>query len=336
MAWFTDAIDAAMEATVVPSFTRIGPRVRRRLHGWRPLEEFDLAGARIVLTGANSGLGLAAARRLAQMGAQLHLLVRSEEKGRRTLERLDDDRKAPMTYGVADLTDLGSVRRFAADARNRLDGVDVLAHNAGAMFGDRRETVDGLERTFSVHVAGPYLLTCELLPELESAAPSRVIWMSSGGMYAQRLDMDRIESPDDYRPATAYARAKRAQVVLADLLQDRWGPRGISFHAMHPGWADTPGVARSLPGFRTVMGPLLRDAEQGADTLVWLAAAPEHEVAGGGFWHDRARRARHKLPTTRVPDRESVRLLEQLMSTTGCDGRGDASTSPPNEDHHRD
>ena len=335
MAWITDAIDAAMEAVVVPSFTRIGPWVRRQLYDWEPLEEFDLTGQRIVLTGANSGLGLAAAHRLARMGAQLHLLVRSEEKGQRTLERLGDDSNAPITYGVADLTDLGSVRRFAADTRDRLDRVDVLAHNAGAMFDERRETVDGLERTYSVHVAGSYLLTCELLPQLEAAAPSRVIWMSSGGMYAQPLDVDRIESPDDYRPATAYARAKRAQVALADLLQDRWGPRGISFHAMHPGWTDTPGVARSLPGFRSVMGPLLRDADQGADTLVWLAAAPEHEVAGGGFWHDRARRTRHKLPTTRVPDHESVRMLEQLTSTTGCDGRADASTSPPNEDHHR-
>ncbi|MDX1619637.1 MAG: hypothetical protein R3320_01510, partial [Nitriliruptorales bacterium] len=168
---------------------------------------------------------------------------------------------------------------------------------------------------------GSYLLTCELLPLLEDAAPSRVVWMSSGGMYTQRLDVDRVESPDDYRPATAYARAKRAQVELADLLQDQVGHRGVSFHSMHPGWADTPGVERSLPGFRTVMGPLLRDPEQGADTLVWLAAAPQVRVAGGGFWHDRARRSRHKLSSTHAPRSEAERLLEHLVRSTGCDPR---------------
>lgn len=319
----THAVDAVMEATVVPSFTRIGFRARRRLHDWTPLDSFDLAGRRIVLTGANSGLGLAAAVQMARLGARLHVLVRSDDKGERTLAALAEEAgNEDATYGLADLTDLDSVRRFAAQARDLLGGVDVLAHNAGAMFEEHQVTEHGIEKTFAVHVAGSFLLTCELLPALRSAAPSRVIWMSSGGMYAQPLDVDHVETPpSDYRPTKAYARAKRAQVALADHLQQQLGDLGISFHSMHPGWADTPGVERSLPGFRQVMGPLLRDAQQGADTLVWLAAAPEGLIRGGGFWLDRARRTRHKLPSTRSSDAEAARLLEHLVSLTGCDPR---------------
>ena len=110
-------------------------------------------------------------------------------------------------------------------------------------------------------------------------------------------------SPETYKGAEQYARAKRAQVTLNEMWADRIDPGEIVFHALHPGWADTPGVEASLPTFRRIVGPLLRSPAEGADTLVWLAADDGEPLEStGGFWLDRRRRAIHKLPTTRRTD----------------------------------
>ena len=125
--------------------------------------------------------------------------------------------------------------------------------------------------------------------------------VTSGGMYGQRLRADDPEYlQGDYSPTTAYARSKRAQVELLPVLDQRWGGSGISVHATHPGWADTPGVVDSLPTFHRVTGPLLRDAEGGADTTVWLAAT-EPVPTGGRLWHDR--RPRPLPPAAQHPHR---------------------------------
>lgn len=315
----TDIVDGIMEATVVPSFTSIGPRVRRRLYDdWQDLSRLDLRGKTVLITGGNSGLGQAAATQVAKLGASLRLFVRSEEKGETTRAQIreatgNDD----IAYDVADLADFDSVRGFADRFRSREDRLDVLLHNAGAMFEDRRENGDGIERTFAVHVAGQFLLTAKLLDLLEAAPLARVVTMSSGGMYSQALDVSTIESPDDYSPTKAYARAKRAQVVLAEEWTRRFGDRRIVFHTVHPGWADTPGVARSLPTFQKITGPLLRNADEGADTMVWLAAAPEAASHSGAFWLDRRPRAKHKVPWTRTNGDEADKLWDHVVAAVG-------------------
>jgi dehydrogenase/reductase SDR family member 12 len=317
------AVDATMEATVVPSFSRIGYAVRSRIHpGWEDLDAVDLAGRRVLVTGANSGLGHATAERLAGLGASLHLLVRSEEKGRDTVARIASATgSTDVTHGVADLADLDSVRAFAADVTERFDHLDALVHNAGAMFSQRRETVDGIETTFQVHVVAPFLLTGLLMPTLRAAPrpPARVVWVTSGGMYTERLDVATIESPGDYRPATAYARAKRAQVVLTDQLARRLDRDEVVVHAMHPGWAATPGVERSLPVFNRVMGPILRSPREGADTTVWLVASDAPTRTSGELWLDRAVRSPHKLPVTRSSRGEAERLYREVVSRAGLD-----------------
>ncbi|MFP5308051.1 MAG: SDR family NAD(P)-dependent oxidoreductase [Actinomycetes bacterium] len=317
------AVDAAMEATVVPSFSRIGYAVRSRLYpGWQDLDTFGLTGRRVVVTGANSGLGYATAERLAGLGASVHLLVRSDEKGRDTVARIATATgSTDVTFGVADLADLASVRAFAADVVERFEHVDALVHNAGAMFSQRRETVDGIETTFQVHVVGPFLLTGLLLPALRAAPrpPARVVWVTSGGMYTEKLDVAKFESPDDYRPAVAYARAKRAQVVLTDLLGQRLDREEVVVHTMHPGWAATPGVERSLPVFNRVMGPILRSPEEGADTTVWLVAADAPTRVSGELWLDRAVRGPHKLPVTRSSDTEAQRLWAKVVAQAGVE-----------------
>ncbi|MCB0969614.1 MAG: SDR family NAD(P)-dependent oxidoreductase, partial [Ilumatobacter sp.] len=182
-----------------------------------------------------------------------------------------------VTHLLADLADFDAVRSIAEQFRQSHDRLDALVHNAGALLADHTVGPSGVEVTAASQVAGPFLLTGLLLDRLVAASPGRVITMSSGGMYTQPLSVDGLEpSADDYRGTVAYARAKRAQVTLNEMwpveLEALGVPRErVVFHAMHPGWADTPGVRASLPTFAKVVGPLLRTPEEGADTLVWLA-----------------------------------------------------------------
>jgi NAD(P)-dependent dehydrogenase (short-subunit alcohol dehydrogenase family) len=142
-------------------------------------------------------------------------------------------------------------------------------------------------------------------------------------MYTERLVVRRVDSPGSYRPSVAYARAKRAQVELVRELHRRLASStGIAFHAMHPGWARTPGVAASLPTFNRLIGPLLRSPEQGADTIVHLALAPraqgvDHQSAGGAFWMDRRPRTTDRFARTVCDAAERVTLWERLMNDAG-------------------
>jgi NAD(P)-dependent dehydrogenase (short-subunit alcohol dehydrogenase family) len=137
-------------------------------------------------------------------------------------------------------------------------------------------------------------------------------------MYTAPLKLDDPQyRGGTYKGGTAYARTKRMQVALARFWGEKLVSDGVHLHAMHPGWANTPGVVDSLPGFNKVMGPLLRNAEQGADTAVWLAAADEPGRSAGLFWHDRAVRPEHYLPMTKESEDERERLWEMCAAATG-------------------
>jgi dehydrogenase/reductase SDR family protein 12 len=118
----------------------------------------------------------------------------------------------------------------------------------------------------------------------------------------------------DYNGTKAYARAKRAQLALVHRWSRTLGPAGITVNAMHPGWVDTPGVEASLPTFRRIMKPLLRDGDAGSDTIVWLAASPEAEGLSGAFVHDRAPRPEHKLGRTKLESAEERRREDELWA----------------------
>lgn len=322
----SDVVDALLEAPVVTSFTRVGHDIRSRLEHWSPVAGYDLTGRVMLLTGATSGLGLSAAETLARCGASVILLGRDAAKTERVrADLVARTGNTNLTTVVADMGDLDDVRAAAAQVLADHDRLDVLIHNAGALTNDRRVGPQGTELTVASQVVGPFLLTALLIDRLVASAPARVLTMSSGGMYATGLTVDDLEMTEsDYKGAEQYARAKRAQVTLNEMWAERFAGSGVSFHAVHPGWADTPGVAESLPTFRRVVGPLLRTPAQGADTLVWLAADDGEPVSTSGrFWLDRRQRSLHKLPTTRrtdTPERRA-RLWQWCVARTGVDPR---------------
>jgi len=295
----------ALDAAVVPGFSKIGYAIRKRLGNWQPISSFDLQGKTVVITGPTSGLGEQVARQLALTGANLVLVARNEEKCARVINEI-----APLCTGSkpvfvrAEMGDLESVRSACAAIQQQCTHIDVLIHNAGALLNTRQVSPQGIEQTVASHVVGPFLMTTLLLPLMNGG---RVVTVSSGGMYSSGLPAfdkgETLEMPaHKYGGSKQYAIAKRAQITLTKM----WSKREpqTEFVSMHPGWADTPGVQESIPGFRRVTAPILRSASEGADTIAWLAAVNPLPGASGTFWSDREIRPTHKTPQSKKIDTE--------------------------------
>lgn len=297
-------LDRALDLTVVPGYSRFGYSLRSRW--WDELPRMD--GRVVLVSGATSGIGKAAATRLAELGARVHLLARDAERGERAREEAGAER-----VWDCDVSSLGSVRDFAHRFRAEHDELHVLVNNAGLLANERKLSVDGFELAFATNVLGPFLLTGLLVPVLKES----VVNVSSGGMYTARLSTSDLQSEQhDYDGAKVYARHKRMQVVLSELWDERREASGVRVHSMHPGWVATPGLQHSLPRFYKLMKPALRSPEEGADTIVWLAAS---EHPGGRFWHDREQRPTHLLPRTKEDEAERARLWDECVRLTGLE-----------------
>ena len=305
-------LDTALDLSVVGGYSNVGYRVRSR--GWDPLPRMD--GRVVLITGGTSGLGLAAAEGFARLGATVWMAVRNRDRGEDARAQVVEQvGEADVRLEECDLSDLDSVRRFAERLTAETSRLDVLVNNAGVLTQRRELSADGIELTLATNVIGPFLLTKQLIPLLEQSAPSRIINVSSGGMYTRGLRVDDLQTErDEFDGPTVYARTKRAEVVLTEMWARCLAASGIRVHSMHPGWADTPGVRSSLPRFHRVTRPLLRSPEQGADTIVWLGSAAEPGQSTGGFWHDRRRRPTHLLPGTRESEADRDRLWAECVA----------------------
>jgi len=314
-----DLIDDVAEMLVVPSFTRAGFGLRRRLYDWPDAESYSLAGRTVVLTGPTSGLGRAAAGSFARMGARLVLVGRDAGRLERTRAELAAETPGlDAVLVVADMASLASVRAAADRILEAATRIDVLVDNAGAMFPTREVTPEGFERTFATMVLGPFVLASRLMPRLAESPDGRLVAVTSGGMYTQALPLDDLAyERGEYNGARAYARAKRAQVALVREWARRLGPDGVAVNAMHPGWANTPGLEASLPGFAKLVGPGLRSAAEGVDTTIWLAAAPEAGETTGHLFLDRRVRPFDRLPSTRLSRHDRRALWDAVVALTG-------------------
>lgn len=304
--------DAVLEVGVVPSFTKVGPAVRRRLWSWEEPAPRSLSGQVVVVTGGTSGLGRAIARGLGRADATVEVVGRDEDRGHQVVGELRATGVAARSRRC-DLAEVADVAGLAEALAADHEHLRAVVHSAGALLPERRTATDGLEVTWGAMVVGPHLLTRLLADRLD-----RAVWMSSGGMYLQDVDLDDTGwQRRGWNGTRAYAQAKRAQVDLVHEATER-GEAPLQV-AMHPGWADTPGVDASLPGFRKVMGPLLRTPEDGGDTAVWLVAQPAEALEAGAFYLDRRPRGTVRWPGTRTSPADRRRLRDLVDQQAGLD-----------------
>jgi NAD(P)-dependent dehydrogenase (short-subunit alcohol dehydrogenase family) len=315
----TRAADALLEASVVGSFTRIGYAARKHLFAWAPLDALRLDGKSVLITGATSGLGREVAELLARQGAQVCVVGRDPDRTARAAAEIPGSES-----DVADLSSLAETRALGDRYASTHDRLDVLVLNAGALTHTFAVTDEGYEVTFATHVLSQFLLIRALRPLLEAAPSARVIVVASGGMYLERLDVDALQpTQESYDGVKAYSRAKRAQVVLAEEWTRELAGTNVTVNTMHPGWSDTPGLRNALPGFSKALSPLLRSAHQGADTIAWLAAAPEVAGRSGLFFLDRQARPTHRRPGTRRLDEAAERARLWALCQTATDSFSD-------------
>ena len=345
--------DWALELTVIGSFGRPGLVLRRRLFGWDSPTPNSMAGRTVLVTGPTSGLGRAATDALAALGARVVLVGRSPERLaalRDSLVREHGEDRFPVV--PADMGSLESVRAAASLVLATEPRLDVLVDNAGAIFPERTVGPDGIEATLATLVVGPFALEAALLPLMARTPGSRIVSVTSGGMYTQPVRLDDLQyEREPWSGPRAYARAKRIQVALVREWDRRLAGAGIdvAVNAMHPGWAATPGLADALPDFYRRMRPLLRTPAEGADTIVWLATHPapagavpetgdtDSPVALRAEWHagrgklylDRRPRPFDRVPTTRLTAADRRRLWTAALELSGSPDpiRGFAATA---------
>ena len=301
--------------TALLDFTRFGyQRGRRR---WSPMST-SLAGKHIVLTGANSGLGLATARALLEARAILTAVIRDPNKiDAMQAELTKETGRAADSVELCDMSLLSDVDALCDRLLAKGESIDVLINNAGALFNDYAETREGIERSAALLLLAPWRMTEQLLPLLENHnSAARVINVVSGGMYTQKLRCAQlVMTEQDYNGSVAYARAKRALTVVTEQWAEDWQARNVVVNSMHPGWADTPGVQSALPGFRRITQSVLRSSDEGADTIVWLARAKEADQVTGKLFLDREPRTTHLRSSTIEKEEERARLPDWLEET---------------------
>jgi len=307
-----------LDSSIYFSFDQSGYRRHARSFQAQDLER-DLSGRRCFVTGANSGIGYATAAGLAARGAEVWLVCRNAERGAAALASLQAETGSEALHlSLLDLSDLDAIRTWVAALEP--ERIDVLVHNAGLLPRERALTSAGHEITFATHVLGPFLMTQLLRERLEASSDPRVVWVSSGGMYSKALSLEDLNwSQRDYDGVAAYAQTKRMQVVLSELFAERWS-EPVRFHAMHPGWVETPGVQTSLPRFWEFTKDRLRTPKEGADTVVWLAAAARPAESTGEFWFDRQVRSTTLLPGTGSSSEDRAALWELCSQATSLHG----------------
>jgi NAD(P)-dependent dehydrogenase (short-subunit alcohol dehydrogenase family) len=239
----------------------------------------------VLITGATRGIGRAAAVELARRGVEIALVGREPERVRATaLEARASGGGAPVHEHVADLMLMAEVRTLAAEIKDRYGSIDVLANNAGAMFGSRKETSEGLERTFALNHLAPFLLTNLLRERLRDG---RVVTTASDAHRSGRLDLDDLQSRRSYSAMRVYGTSKLCNILFTRELARR-EPR-LRANCFHPGVVRT-GFGKNENDIWKLLitfgGPFFRSPERGARSLVWLALSPQAAELTGAYVRD--------------------------------------------------
>jgi NAD(P)-dependent dehydrogenase (short-subunit alcohol dehydrogenase family) len=266
-------------------------------------------GRIVVITGATSGIGQVAAERLAGLGARLVVVARDRARGEAALARLRAQAPGPVhRIHYADLSRMAETRRVAAEIAAAEPRIDVLINNAGALFGARQVTEDGLERTFATNHMAYFLLTQGLHERLLGGAPARVINTASDAHRRATLDFDDLQSARDYAGLKAYRRSKLCNILYTRELARRSAGTGVTANSLHPGFVATRFGDQSggLLSYGVRLAKMFAiSVEKGAETLVYLASSPEVATISGGYFYQ----SQLATPTRAAQDDAAARRL---------------------------
>ena len=289
----------------------------------------DMHGKVCVVTGANSGIGKETALGLAQLGATVVLVCRSQDRGAAALaeikQRSGNDSVALL---VADLSSERQVRRVAAAYRQQFDRLDVLVNNAALARRKRAVTEDGVELTLAVNHLAPFLLTNLLLDRLKASAPARVVTVSSAAHKDAEINFADLQGGQRYATFGfgAYSQSKLANVLFTYELARRLEGTGVTANCLHPGVVAT-GIFRDTPlWLRTGLAlarPLILGSAQGADTVLYLATAPEVAEVSGRYFEKRKPVQSSPLSYDTEVARRLWEVSEALTTASGQAAGGD-------------
>jgi len=274
-----------------------------------PDTEKLMQGKVVVITGATSGIGGVAARRLAGMGARIVLVARDKTRGEAALTGLRSG-VASVAHSVhyGDLSRISEVKRLAAEIAAAEPRIDVLINNAGAMFGSRRVTSDNLELTFATNHMAYFILTLGLRERLLAATPARVLNTASDAHTGNKLDFDDLQSTRGYSGFKVYGRSKLCNILFTRELARRWGGTPVTANCLHPGFVatrfgDGSGGLLSLGTRLAKMFAI--SPEKGAETIVYLASSPEVADVSGKYFYE----CQPAKPTAEAQDDVSAQRL---------------------------
>ena len=263
-----------------------------------------------IVTGANSGMGMATVRALSDMGAKVIMLCRSEKRGTEALEKLSSEKYRDLELILCDLGNYDSIRAFANIVRRGYDHIDILVNNAGFISLDRQETGEGLERQFGINHIGHFLLTMSLLDLMGEGG--RIVNVASGAHKTGKIHFDDINLTKGFNVIKAYSQSKLANVLFTRELARRVKDRGITVNCCHPGAVATNiGIDRDTGFGKTVtrlLKPFFQTPEQGARTAIFLASDDSVSDVTGEYFY----KCRIAKSSKRSKDMELAKKLFEL------------------------
>jgi NAD(P)-dependent dehydrogenase (short-subunit alcohol dehydrogenase family) len=248
-----------------------------------------MAGKTCVVTGASSGIGKATALALATMGAEVVMVCRNRERGEAALAEIQGalGGRGRLELKLTDLSLMMATRALAEDLKRTHPRIDVLVNNAGAIFGERRVTPEGLEYTFALNHMSYFILTTQLLDTLKASAPARIINVSSGAHTQGKIPLEDLQYKRGYKAYRAYSDTKLANVLFTYELARRLAGSGVTCNCLHPGVVATDFSSEGpsvMKWFFKWFHAFLLPPERGAETTVYLASSSEVEGVSGKYF----------------------------------------------------
>jgi len=268
----------------------------------------NLQGKVVVITGATSGIGSIAAEELAGMGARMVLVARDKARAESELARLRQRGTAGHSVHYADLSRLDEMKRVGGEIAAAEPRIDVLINNAGALFGQRTVTADGLEMTFATNHMSYFVLTEMLRERLAASAPARVINTSSDAHKGVHVDFDDLQSAKRYRGFGVYSLSKLLNILYTRELARSFAGKGVTANSLHPGFVATRFGDHSGGAFAVMIRMAKTFAitpEKGAETIVYLASSPDAANVTGEYFY----KCRATMPTKDAQDDDAARRL---------------------------